>query len=143
MTYLLDTNVISEWRHDPMDHNVRRWVGSAFEPDLAISVITIAELRSGMARLPNGRRRSELERWLAWDVRDRFGERILGMDADAADVCGRILGEPQLGVDIRRIMDFWLAAQALQHGLTLVTRNVNDFQGLGVRLLNPWLEETA
>ena len=138
VTYLLDTNVVSEWRHDPMDQNVRAWVASVFESELAISVITLAELRSGMSRLPAGRRRAELERWLEHDVRTRFRGRILGIDEDVADRCGVLLGANHLSIHIRRIMDFWLAAIAIQHGLTIVSRNERNFRDLGVRLLNPW-----
>lgn len=125
------------------DSAVATWILDADEDLLAISVIAIAELRSGIVRLPAGRRRQALEFWLDQDVRERFRGRILGIDEDVADVCGQLLGKRHLTPAVRRIMDIWLAAIALQHDLTLVTRNQKDFQQLGVKLVNPWSEEAT
>lgn len=108
------------------------------EETVFISVVTIAEIRGGSARLPHGRHRQALESWLGQDVRDRFRGRILGIDNDVADRCGRLLGDHHLELHACRIMDIWLAAIALHHGLTLVTRNERDFQALGVKVVNPW-----
>lgn len=138
MRYLLDTNVVSEGMKAFPDSVVANWILNVDEDLLSLSVITIAEIRSGIVRLPAGRRRQALESWLDEDVRDRFRGRILGIDETVADLCGQLLGRHQLDLRVRRIMDTWLAAIALQHGLTLVTRNLKDFHGLGVRLIDPW-----
>lgn len=71
-------------------------------------------------------------------VTQRFRGRILGIDAEIADVCGRLLAQHRLTADVRRTMDIWLAAIALHHGLVLVTRNERDFRGLGPKIVNPW-----
>lgn len=138
MRYLLDTNVVSEGMKPFPDSAVANWILNVDEELLALSVVTIAEIRSGIVRLPAGKRRQALESWLDEGVRDRFRGRILGIDEAVAETCGRLLGQHHLTLHVRRIMDIWLAAIALTHGLTLVTRNVKDFQELGVRLVNPW-----
>ncbi len=138
MSHLLDTNVISELRQDVPDKRVWEWTTAVAEETVFISVVTIAEIRSGAARLPVGRRRHALESWIERDVRDRFRGRILGIDVDVADRCGTLLGGHHLGLHVRRVMDIWLAAIALHHGLVLVTRNERDFQDLGVKIVNPW-----
>ena len=138
MSYFLDTNVISEFqRLDPYE-GVVTFLETVPETDVYLSVISVIELHRGAAQLPLGRGRRELEAWLMVDVHERFGQRILGVDGPTAVVCGRMLGARNLSSGIRRMMDFWLAAIAVQHDLTLVTRNVRDFQDTGVRLLNPW-----
>jgi predicted nucleic acid-binding protein len=137
LSYLLDTNVISEFRHETPDPNVWAWMAKAPDERVFISVVTITDLRRRSTRLPAGRRRRGLEEWVAQNVRDRFDGRILGVDVVTAEMCGHMPGTHHLDLRIRRIMDFWLAAIAMQHELTLVTRNVKDFQGLGVRLIDP------
>lgn len=138
MRYLLDTNVVSEGMKASPDPIVARWIVRANEQDLALSVIAIMELRQGIGLMPEGKRQNALETWLADQVSRRFAGRVLGIDADIADTCGRLLARNRLGSDVRRIMDIWLAAIALHHGLTLVTRNERDFRGLGVKVVNPW-----
>lgn len=119
---------------------VAQWILGVQELDLALSVIAMMELRQGIDRMPEGRRRQAVETWLVTDVTQRFRGRILGIDTDVADVCGQLLARQRLSSNIRRIMDVWLAAIALHHGLTLVTRNERDFQNLGVKVLNPWID---
>lgn len=119
---------------------VTRWMTSVREHDLLLSVVTTMEVRRGIEMMPMGKRRQRLEEWLTVDVPERFRGRILGIDAPTADVCGTLLGRHHLEINVRRIMDIWLAAIALHHGLTLVTRNERDFQDMGVRILNPWTD---
>ena len=121
------------------DSVVANWILNVDEDLLALSVVTIAEIRSGIVRLPASTRRQALESWLDEDVRDRFRGRILGIDEAVANKCGHLLGKQHLSIHVRRIMDIWLAAIALHHGLTLVTRNVKDFQDTGVPMFNPWI----
>lgn len=138
MTWLLDTNVVSEWVKPQPDTGVIRWLAEADEGRVFISVVTLAELRYGIDRMPAGARRRRLEHWLAEDLADRFDGRILGVDAVVSDQWGRFLalGEKQ-GRPIGP-MDACLAAIAAHHGLTLVTRNDKDFAVTSIPLLNPW-----
>lgn len=140
MSFLLDTNVISEWNKDVVDPSVRRWIVSASEEELFLSVVTIGELRYGIERLPAGRRQRDLEVWLSLEIRERFSGRILVVDIDTADVFGQILARRNVSRQSSVTMDVWIAATAIIHGLTVVTRNTRDFEALGVLLVNPWLE---
>lgn len=141
MSFLLDTNVISEWNRDVVDPMVRRWIVAGPEYDLFLSVVTIGELRHGIERLPVGRRRRDLDEWLSDEIPERFLGRILAVDIDIAHVFGRILAERNLAREASVTMDIWIAATAIVHDLTVVTRNTRDFEALNVPLLNPWLEE--
>lgn len=138
MRYLLDTNIVSEGMKANPEPLVAQWILGVQELDLALSVIAMMELRQGIDMMPEGRRRQAVETWLVTDVTQRFRGRILGIDTDVADVCGQLLARQRLSSNIRRIMDVWLAAIALHHGLTIVTRNERDFTGLGIEIVNPW-----
>jgi predicted nucleic acid-binding protein len=138
VSFLLDTNVISESAKPRPDAGVMDWLAGAEEDQLFLSVISVAELRHGIERLDRGRRKAALDVWLTEQLMPRFGERLLLADADTADRWGRIVARTQaLGRPIEA-MDAWMAAHAEQRGLTLVTRNVADFEAAGIRLLNPW-----
>ena len=137
MTYLLDTNVVSELYKTPPFASVSSFVNSA-EDQSFISVITLAELRFGVATLAQGRRRDALERWLDADLQDRFEGRVLDIDSATARAWGDLMALSQrVGANVHA-MDGMIAATALAHDLTLVTRNIRDFVKLDVRLLNPW-----
>ena len=84
MNFLLDTNVVSEWAKPRPDAGVVAWLAEADEDRIFISVITIAELRYGIERLPAGARRNRLDAWLKEQVPQRFEERLLAVDADTA-----------------------------------------------------------
>ena len=141
MSFLLDTNVVSELAKDDPDINVFDWMSRIDEFSTWISVVTIAELRSGCEQLPQGGRRQRIELWLDVDVRARFSGRVLGIDEEAAEVCGRLIARGRRSGRTIGAMDTWIAAISRQHDLTVVTRNTRDFEALGVPLLNPWLEE--
>ena len=137
--FLLDTNVLSEFkRRGAPDPHVRAWLKAA-DPDLLwASVFSFGEIRKGIERLAPGRRRTELEEWLERDLEQWFEERLLPVTKAIADRWG-ILSARELirGRPLPNI-DGVIAATALEHDLTLVTRNVKDFTGLGARVLNPW-----
>ncbi|RYD96896.1 MAG: type II toxin-antitoxin system VapC family toxin [Sphingomonadales bacterium] len=138
MSFLLDTNVISEGAKLAPDHGVLDWLSSVDEQQLWLSVISLAELRYGVERLDAGRRKLALDQWLSDHLPARFGDRLLPADMGTADHWSRIVARSQsLGRPIGA-MDAWLAATAVQHELTLITRNVADFQATGIRLFNPW-----
>ncbi len=138
MTWLLDTNVVSEWVKPQPDTGVIRWLAEADEGRVFISVVTLAELRYGIDRMPAGARRRRLELWLAEDLADRFDGRILGVDALASDHWGRLLAQGERAGRPIGPMDACLAAIAISRGLTLVTRNGRDFVVTGVPLVDPW-----
>jgi len=141
MTFLLDTNVVSEWTRPRPDPGVVAWLADIDEDRVFLSVITLAELRSGIARLAAGRRREQLDEWLSHDLSARFEGRILAIDATVADQWGRITATAQAtGLSIHA-MDAFLAATADVHGLTLVTRDVSDFEGAATPVLCPWSGE--
>jgi len=138
VTWLLDTNVVSEWVKPQPDPGVIRWLAEADEDRVFISVVTLAELRYGIDRMPAGARRRRLELWLDEDLPHRFDGRILGVDAVVSDRWGRLLALAERKGRPIGPMDACLAAIAASRGLTLVTRNARDFTGADVPLLDPW-----
>ncbi|MGK6317945.1 type II toxin-antitoxin system VapC family toxin [Sphingomonas sp. DT-204] len=140
MSFLLDTNVISEGAKPRPDPGVMDWLASMDEEQLFLSVISLAELRHGIDRLENGRRKAALDVWLTEQLTPRFEDRLLLVDPGTADQWGRIVARTQAAGRSVGAMDAFLAAHAQQHQLTLVTRNVSDFDATGVHLFNPWTE---
>jgi toxin FitB len=138
VNFLLDTNVLSEWAKLRPDTGVIAWLAEADEDRVFISVVTIAELRHGIERLPAGARRNRLDIWLSEQVPARFDARVLSIDVETADTWGRVVVRGQASGRPVGTMDAFIAATAERHDLTLVTRNVSDFDVLGIRLLNPW-----
>ena len=124
MSYLIDTNVLSELRRKEPDPQVVRWISQRPATTLHLSVLTLGELRKGIAALADGDRKSRLLDWLEVELTGFFAGRILPIDATTADQWGRLMA--QAGRPLPAI-DSLLAATALTHGLTLVTRNVKDF----------------
>jgi len=134
--YLLDTNVVSEIRKTAKCHPcVRDWADGVPAASLFISVATLLELQKGVLLVErrDARQGAMLRIWLHDHVVPAFGNRVLPFDASIAMRCAE-LHVP----DPRPERDAMIAATALEHGLTVVTRNVRDFQGTGVRLINPW-----
>ena len=136
---MLDTNVISELMRPRPEPVVLNWVDATPEDLLYLSVMTLGEIRKGIERLDEADpRRGHLQAWLDSDLRLRFAGRILVFDAGIASRWGQIealalrQGTPLATIDAQ------LAATALHHGLTLVTRNTPDFRDTGVPLFNPW-----
>ena len=139
MTYLVDTNVVSEFAKPRPDSNVERWANATPEEDIFLSVMTFAEIRLGIEIMAESRRRSLLLAWLENDLPARFEGRIIPIGAVVADICGRLIARAQRSGRRLGIADALLAATAEAHQLTLVTRNTGDFDRLGIALLNPWL----
>ena len=135
MSYLIDTNVLSELRHRQPDPKVVAWMQVRPPPSMFLSVLTLGEIRKGIERVEDTSRRQVLLDWLEIELPHYFVGRLLGIDAQTADRWGRLMvsaGRPLPAID------GLLAATALQHDLTLVTRNTKDFTGLGLELVNPW-----
>lgn len=139
MSFLLDTNVVSEWLKPRPNPGLIRWTESADEDQVFLSVISLAELRYGIERMAGGRRQRQLEDWLRHELPIRFEARILPVDPLVADACGRIVRRSELLGRPIEAMDAFLAATAEVHHLTLVTRNVSDFVVLQ-NVLNPWTQ---
>jgi len=136
--FLLDTNIPSELIRTRPDPRIWKWVYAKDEGSLYLSVVSIGELRRGLVKLPPSRRRSDLERWFENDLLPRFHGRILPVTRPIADRWGVLDGKCQLSGTPLSTADGMIAATALEHELTLVMRNVKDFDGLGVVVLNPW-----
>jgi len=138
VSFLLDTNVVSEWAKQKPDPGVISWLVEADEDRLFLSAITLAELRRGIERLPAGRRRAQLDEWVRHDLPTRFEGRILAVDVAVADAWGRLVARRESAGRTLHVMDGFIAAIATVHGLTLVTRNVADFDGTVPEIVNPW-----
>ena len=137
MNFLLDTNAISEWVKPRPNAGLIRWTESVDEDRVFISVISLAELRYGVERMPVGTRRSRLEQWLRDELPLRFEGRIISVDEMVAEAWGRTVSRSQ---DLGRpmgVIDAFLSAIAEIHQLALVTRNVSHFPVLKT-LINPW-----
>ncbi len=138
MSFLLDTNVVSEWMKPHPNPGVVAWLADVDEDRVFLSVITLTELRYGIERMPPGHRRKRLDQWLEEEMPLRFEGRILAIDPAVADACGKVVARSE-GVGRRmEAMDAFLAATAEVHRLTLVTRNTSDFQPTVRSVLNPW-----
>jgi predicted nucleic acid-binding protein len=138
VNYLLDTCVISELVRPEPDERVLKWVGSAEESALYISVLTLGELEKGIARLPASARRRKIESWVRGDLAERFAGRVLAIDAAIAEKWGQLSGASESRGKPLPVIDALLAATGLVHGLVIVTRNTGDFERCGARCLNPW-----
>ena len=136
--YLLDTNVVSELRKaksGKADKNVEAWANSVSASGLYLSVITVLELETGILLVErrDSAQGAILRSWLNTHVLPAFSDRILVVDTAIAQRCAK-LHVP----DPRSDRDAIIAATALVHGMTVVTRNVDDFKATGVEIINPW-----
>lgn len=136
--FLIDTNVLSELVRPKPESRVISWLQGIDEELLYLSVLTIGEIRKGAEALPQASRRIAIEAWLEKDLRDRFQGRVLSITEEVADRWGRIAGQAHSKRVLLPVVDGLLAATALHHNLTLVTRNVKDIVPTGVNLFNPW-----
>lgn len=137
--FLLDTNVISELRKAQRgDARVRAWASAMSLGSLHVSVISMMELEVGVLRIErrDPAQGALLRRWLENKVVEQFANRTLPIDAAIAKRCAKLHAP-----DPRPERDAFIAATALEHGLTIVTRNTADFSSMGVSMFNPWLEQ--
>ena len=138
MSFLLDTNVLSEPMKERPNSGVLAWLSQLNEDQVFISVVTITELRYGIERLAIGKRRERLDVWLRKDLVLRFEGRILAIDLRIADASGGLMARSEsMGRPIEA-RDAFIAATAEVHGLTLVTRNTRDFEPTLKAIISPW-----
>jgi hypothetical protein len=138
VSFLLDTNLVSEWTKPRPNSGVVEWLAQVDEDQVFLSVVTFAELRHGIERLSSSARRRHLDEWLRSELPMRFEDRILLIDGAVADQWGRVVARRDAKGRPIHAMDALIAATAEVYGLTLVTRNVSDFQSSVKSLLNPW-----
>lgn len=135
---VLDTNLVSEQRQARPDPNVAAWVARQVPADLFLTATVVGELALGIASLAAGKRRSDMEAWLRTLVEERFAGRILAYDADAGLAYGRLVAGARARGFSPSISDAQIAAVAKLNTMAVATRNVRDFEPLGVTVINPW-----
>ena len=138
MNYLLDTNVISELVTRQPDANVIRWIESIAPQNVYLSVITVGELKKGIEKLPDSRRKTALEAWLSHDLLVRFQDHLLPLDTPIMLAWGALVARMEAIGKPMPAIDSLIAATTLHHSLTLATRNTGDFEHAEIMLLNPW-----
>jgi predicted nucleic acid-binding protein len=134
---LLDTCVISELAKPAPDPAVLAWIDGVRDDALWLSVLTLGEIKKGADLLDAGSRKDRVDAWLS-DLRATFGDRVLPVDEAVALQWGAISAAGRRSGRIRPAIDSLLAATAICHDLKLATRNVADFEGTGVVVVNPW-----
>jgi predicted nucleic acid-binding protein len=135
VSYLIDTNVISELARPKPAKAVIAWFDSISSEALNVSVLTLGEIRKSIEQMPDGARREKPRVWLEHDLIEWFGNRVLPVDIGVSDRWGRLVA--QMGRPVPSI-DSLLAATALHHELRMVTRNQKDFNYPGLEVVNPW-----
>lgn len=138
MRLLLDTNVLSEVTKPSPDEGVLRWLHGLDEDRTFISIVSIAEIRRGVALMDSGRKRDALGEWLAHDLPQRFENRIIPVEGAVALAWGDLMALAKRSGRGLASMDGLIAATTVAHQLTLATRNTKDFDGFGVDIINPW-----
>lgn len=136
--YLLDTNVISELIKLRPEAKVVSWIQATSEDLLFLSVLTIGEICKGIDSLPRNNKRALLESWLGNDLVLRFAGRILEVNLDIAERWGLISAQAKIAGTPLAVIDGLMAATAMHHNLTLVTRNTKDVRVAGINTMNPW-----
>lgn len=137
MNYLIDTCVLSEYRKPQPAAEVVAWLESQSDDSLYMSVLTIGELDKGIFRMPSSKRKTNLEAFVE-TLLVRFDRRILDLDTAILRRWGIMMGTLETKGWPIPVIDSLMAATALEHDLTLVTRNEADFISTGVAMFNPW-----
>jgi predicted nucleic acid-binding protein len=138
LSFLLDTNVVSEWVKPRPNPHVVTWLEEVEEERVFLSVASLAEIRRGVELMAAGKRRDRLAAWLSEDLPARFEGRILDVDSRVADRWGMLMAQGQAAGVNPHVLGAFFAATAAVHGLTLVTRNLQHFLAWGIPLRNPW-----
>ena len=141
--WLLDTNVISELRRPKPEPKVMEFIRSQPLEGLFVSIVTFAEIRFGIELLPDATRRSDLNDWLAHKVRPMFEQRVLAVSENVMFKWRLLVDEGRKAGHTFSQPDLIIAATALHHGLTVVSRDASDFTKARVPVLNPWRDSNA
>ncbi|NOQ21682.1 MAG: PIN domain-containing protein [Candidatus Aegiribacteria sp.] len=140
MKFLLDTCLISELVKSRPEKKVVDWLLSENETDFYVSVLTFGELHKGIEKLPESRKKEELQNWVETELKERFHNRIIEIDLGISTVWGEIQCIAEKKGRPMPAIDSLIAATGIAHNLMVVTRNVADMKQSGVKLLNPWGE---
>jgi predicted nucleic acid-binding protein len=135
---ILDTNVVSEPKRALPAVRVQLWFEAQRGENLYLTSTVVSELAQGIERLPTGRKRNELERWLETLIADAFAGRILVFDVEAALIYGKLVANALGQGRTPKVADAQIAAVAWREGMVVATRDVADFKALQVPVVNPW-----
>ncbi len=135
MSYLLDTNVVSEIVKRNPAPSVMQWLEKIPNDLIYISVLTIGEIRKGIEKIPDKKRKEKIKLWLEIELEQWLRDRILSINVDVAERWGRLYHEMNRPIPI---IDSLLAATALHYDLKIATRNEQDFQYPAIEVINPW-----
>ena len=138
MRLLLDTNVLSEVTKPRPAEGVLNWLHGLDEDRTFISIISIAEIRRGVALMESGRKRDALDEWLTHDLPQRFENRTIPVEAPVALAWGDLMALAKRSGRGLASMDGLIAATAVAHQFTLATRNTKHFEGFGIEIIDPW-----
>ena len=136
--FLLDTNIPSEMTRPRPQPSVIGWLDDADDGQLYFSVVSLGEILKGVTLVSESKRRRQLQEWLDETLRPWFEGRILPVNQPIAERWGVLAGQCQMKGRPLKVGDGLIAATALEHDLTVVTRNVKDYASLGVTVFNPW-----
>ena len=139
MPFLLDTNIVSETIKAIPERRVLDWLEAQRPEELFLAAQTLGELVRGARKARAKARRELFETWIERDLAEQFEGRVLPFDGPAAVLWGRLMGDGDRTGRIPPAADAQIAAVAIHHDLTLVTRNVKDFEFSDLKLVNPWL----
>ena len=137
MKYLLDTCFISELIKKKPNRGVVNWLEDNDEHSLFLSALTLGEIKKGISKLPNSKKKEELGRWLL-QLQKRFDDRILSIDSDVSLKWGQIQGELEQNGNSMPSIDALIACTALVHNLIIITRNAKDIKKSKVETIDPW-----
>ena len=141
MSYLIDTCCISELVKKKPNPNVLKWFADQDELSMFLSVITFGELRKGIEKYPDSKKKQELNRWIKVDLNHRFKNRVLNINMEEVNRWGKIMATAEKNEKPLPAIDSLIAATAQVHDLSVVRRNTQDMEGSGVEVINPWTYE--
>jgi toxin FitB len=139
MSFLIDTCCISELVKKKPNPNLVKWFANQDELSMYLSIITFGELRKGIEKLPDSKKKKELNRWVKEDLNQRFKNRVLNITLAEVNKWGEILAAAEKNGYPLPAIDSLIAATAQVYDLTVVTRNTKDMEGSGVEVINPWV----